>query len=93
MANARESRPTRLNIRISKHEKDVITRAAITLNTTVSSFVLEKAYVEAQAVLADHSQFRLNEIQWRKFWKAIDAPPGDVPALRKLLSERGVFDE
>lgn len=87
------SKPTRLNIRVSEHEKDVIARAAGALNTTVSNFVLQKAYAEAQAVLADQSQFRLPDKQWRKFCKALDAPPQDIPALRELLTEPGVFDE
>jgi uncharacterized protein (DUF1778 family) len=87
------NKPTRLNIRVSEHEKEVITRAAETLNTTVSSFVLQKAYAEAQAVLADQSQFRLSDKRWREFCKALDAPPKDLPALRKLLTEPGAFDE
>ena len=86
------NKPTRLNIRVSEHEKDVITRAAGTLNTTVSSFVLQKAYAEAQAVLADQSQFRLTDKKWREFYKALDAPAKDIPALRKLLTEPGAFD-
>lgn len=87
------NKPTRLNIRVSEHEKDVITKAAVRLNTTVSSFVLQRAYAEAQAVLADQSQFRLPEKQWREFCKALDAPPKDVPDLRELLTHPGIFDE
>ncbi len=88
-----ENKPTRLNIRVSEHEKDIITRAAGILNITVSSFVLQKAYIEARAVLADQSQFQLSDKKWRTFRKALDAPPKDIPALRKLLTEPGVFDE
>ena len=87
------NKPTRLNIRVSEHEKDVITKAAVRLNTTVSNFVLQRAYAEAQAVLADQSQFRLPDKQWREFCKALDAPPKDIPALRNLLTKPGVFDE
>ena len=93
MSTISESKPNRLNIRVSDHEKDVITRAANALNTTVSSFVLQRAYSEAQAVLAEQSQFRLPEKKWREFCKALDAPPKDIPALRRLLTERGVFDD
>jgi uncharacterized protein (DUF1778 family) len=87
------NKPTRLNIRVSEHEKDVITKAAARLNTTVSSFVLERAYAEAQAILADQNQFRLPDKKWREFCKALDAPPKDVPTLRTLLTQPGVFDE
>jgi uncharacterized protein (DUF1778 family) len=93
MPVASGSKPTRLNIRVSEHEKDVITRAAVTLNTTVSRFVLQKVYAEAQAVLADQSQFRVPDQKWRALCEALDAPPKDIPALRRLLAERGVFDE
>ena len=92
MSTTSGNKPTRLNIRVSEHEKDVLTRAAVALNTTVSSFVLQKAYAEAQAVLADQSHFRLPEKKWRELCKALDAPTKDLPALRKLLTEPGVFD-
>jgi uncharacterized protein (DUF1778 family) len=87
------SKPSRLNIRVSQQEKDVLTRAARVVNTSVSSFVVQRAYAEAQAVLAEQSEFRLSDKQWREFSKALDAPPRDIPALRRLLSGRGVFDE
>lgn len=93
MATVSGSKPTRLNIRVSEHEKDVITRAAMALNTTVSSFVLQKAYTEAQVVLAEQSRYLLPEKRWREFHKALDAPPKDISALRELLTERGVFDD
>ncbi|QDV13817.1 hypothetical protein CA51_37080 [Rosistilla oblonga] len=92
MTDVSNNKPTRLNIRVSEHEKDVITRAAQSVNATVSRFVLEKAYAEAEAILADQSQFRLDERQWKRFCQALDAPPKTIPALNKLLSEPGVFD-
>ncbi len=51
-----------------------------------------RAYAEAQLILAEQRQFRLPDKKWREFCEALDAPPKDVPALRKLLTERGVFD-
>ena len=93
MPRTSTSKPSRLNIRVSEHEKDVLMRAASVLNTSVSSFVVQRAYAEAQVILAEQSQFRLPDKKWREFCMALDAPPKDVPALRKLLTERGVFDE
>lgn len=92
MARASAGKPSRLNIRVSEQEKDVLTRAAGVLNTSVSSFVVQRAYAEAQAVLAEQSQFRLSDKKWQDFCKALDAPPRGIPALRRLLTERGVFD-
>jgi len=93
MPRTSASKPGRLNIRVSEHEKDVLMRAASALNTSVSSFVVQRAYAEAQAILAEQSQFRLPDKKWREFTRALDAPPKDIPALRKLLTQRGVFDE
>lgn len=93
MPSISDNKPLRLNIRISEHEKDVITRAASAVNATVSGFVVEKAYSEAQAILSDQSRFHLDEKQWKKFCKALDAPPKKIPALQKLLLESGLFDE
>jgi len=93
MSHASESKAMRLNIRVSEHQKDVLVRAASYRNTTVSSFVLEQAYEEAQAILADQSQFVVDERRWKKICKALDAPPKDVPALRELLTRPGVFDD
>ena len=82
----------RLNIRVSEHEKEVLARAAEATSTTLSQFVLQKAYAEAQSLLADQTQFRLPEKQWRKFCAALDAPPKNLARVRKLLTEPGVFD-
>ncbi len=93
MSTVSENRPVRLNIRVSQHQKDVIARAADVLNTTVSNFVLQRAYSEAQSVLAEQSYFRLPDKKWREFCRALDAPPKDISELRKLLTEPGVFDD
>ena len=86
------TKQTRLNVRASAQQKKVIEKAARLLNTTVSSFVLQRAVEDAQAILAEQHQFRLPKEQWQAFCKALDAPPRDLPALRKLLKSKGVFD-
>ncbi len=93
MKQTHEGKLSRLNIRISEHQKDIIARAASTRNTTVSDFVLEQAYAEALSIVADQSQFSLDERRWKKFCKALDAPPKGIPALKELLSKPSVFDE
>ena len=92
MATATQNRPARLNIRATRHQKDIVTRAASLTHTTISEFVLGRACKEAREVLAEQSEFKLPAAQWRAFCRALDAPPRDIPALRDLLSERGVFD-
>ena len=90
--NDSQGKESRLNIRASRHQKKVIAQAARLVNTTVSSFVLQHAYEGARTILAEQSRFRLPASQWKAFCQALDAPPRDLPALRKLLKSRGVFD-
>jgi uncharacterized protein (DUF1778 family) len=90
--NTSQSKDTRLNIRASRHQKAVIAKAAKLSNTTVSTFVLRHAYEDAQSILADRARFRLAPRRWKAFCEALDAPPKDLPALRKLLKSKGVFD-
>ncbi len=84
---------TRVNIRISEQEKEIIAQAASALNMTLSRFVVERAYLGAQAVLADEVHFRLSRDQWEAFCAALDRPVRDLPSMRKLLTESGVFDD
>lgn len=92
MSSSPETKPARLNIRVSRHEKEVLTKAAKLSNTTVSNFVLQKAYAEAQAVLAEQNRFHLPESKWQAFCDALDAPPKNIAELQALLTEPGVFD-
>ena len=90
------SRPTpkqtKLQLRLRKEQKEVIVEAARLRQTTVSNFMLENAYAAAQQVLADQVHFALSPERWRAFCKALDSPPRKIPALKKLLTEPGVFD-
>jgi len=92
MATVADTRPARINIRATQHQKDVVARAARLTHTTISEFVLGRAYKDAREVLAEQNEFRLPTKQWRAFCRALDAPPKDITSLRTLLSERGVFD-
>ena len=81
-----------LSIRPNSQQKRVIAQAAKLLNVSVSQFVLQRAYLDAQAVIAEQTRFGLNDDQWAKFIAALDAPPKELPRLKKLLQEPGVFD-
>jgi predicted DNA-binding antitoxin AbrB/MazE fold protein len=41
---------------------------------------------------ADELHFALPPDRWQAFCEALDAPPKDIPALRKLLTEASLFD-
>jgi uncharacterized protein (DUF1778 family) len=83
---------TRLSIRATLESKELIEKAAKKRNKNVSDFVLENALSAAEAIVADDSHFSLNGERWKNFLAALDAPPRDIRALRRLLTEPGVFD-
>jgi uncharacterized protein (DUF1778 family) len=81
---------SRLNIRISPHQKDIITRAAALTNTTVSDFVLSHAYKAADRVVTDNARFRLSPEKWEAFCEALDKPSRSIPELVELVREPSV---
>jgi uncharacterized protein (DUF1778 family) len=83
---------TRLNIRISPHQKEVIARAAQLQGVTISDFVLEQAVDAASNLIADNANFVLSKPDFDVFYEALEKPLRDIPALRKLLNTPGVFE-
>lgn len=73
-------------------QKDVIARAAELKQTTMTNFMVEQAFHAAQQILADQTHFYLSTKKWNEFCAALDTPPRELPELRKLLTEPGVFD-
>ncbi len=83
---------TRLNIRATQQNKELIAKAAEKENKNISDFVLENALSAAEAIVVDDANFTVDNRQWEEFLAKLDAPPRDIPSLRKLLTEPGVFD-
>src|ERR1700681_1337031 len=90
MRNQSTLRDTKVQLRIRPLQKDVIARAAELKQTTMTNFMVEQAFNAAQQILADQAHFYLSPEKWDEFCAALDAPPRDVPELRKLLTEPGV---
>jgi uncharacterized protein (DUF1778 family) len=83
---------TRVQLRLRPDQKAVLARAAELRQTSLSSFLLEHAYEAAQQVLAEQVDIVMAPAEWEAFCKALDAPPREIPALQKLLTEVSVFD-
>jgi uncharacterized protein (DUF1778 family) len=83
---------TKVQLRLRPDQKTVLARAAELRRTSLSNFMLEHAYEAAQQVLAEQTDVVLSPVEWETFCKALDAPPRKIPALRKLLTESGIFD-
>lgn len=86
-------RDVMINIRARQRQRDLIDEAAAALGKNRSDFMLEIACREAEAVLLDRRVFALNEADWERFTALLDAPPRELPQLRKLLSTPAPWDK
>lgn len=89
----RATRSEKLDIRLSAEAKRILASAAAAQRRSISDFVLESALNRAEDALADRRRFGLDAERWDAFMAALDAPPRDLPRLKRLLTERGVFAE
>ena len=87
----RSNRTQKLDLRISPEAKDTLARAAALSRRSLSDFVLESALARADEALADRRTFVLSGEKWDAFVAALDAPPADNPALKKLLARPDIF--
>ena len=78
---------TRLSIRASEQDKQVLVQAAQVRHTNISQFVLQASLDAAHTVLADQTEFRLPPEQWQAFCERLDEPAKVIPALRNLFGE------
>lgn len=85
-------RSAKLDLRLSPEAKVRLQAAAQAANRSVSEFVLESALQCASETLASRTRFGLDAKQWQEFLDALDAPPRELPRLRKLLQESGPFE-
>jgi uncharacterized protein (DUF1778 family) len=88
-----ETQKERLQLHLTTQQKEIINRACQIKQTTMNNFILEQSYQVALTVLAEQTLFSLSDQAWIEFCEALEAPPKDIPSLRKLLSEPGIFDE
>jgi len=60
MANKSALKETKVQLRMRRMQKDVISRAAELRQTTLTSFMVDQAFNAAQQILADQAHFYLS---------------------------------
>ena len=81
------TKENRFSIRATEKQKDLIARAALRSNKTISEFVLENAIEAAEALEMDNANFVVSRKKYERFLAALDEKPKSIPALRKLFAE------
>lgn len=88
-----ETRDRRWDLRVADSE-DALVRAASDLSeTSFTSFVRFAAVSEARRILADRTQFEIDDERWKEFMEVLDRPAQSPDGLRKLFAKRSVFAE
>lgn len=90
----RETKETRISMRVDPQRKAVIARAARISHTTISDFVLENAYLTASRIVADEAGIVMTDEQFEHFARLLDNPPPEnLAKMKKLLNKKTVLDE
>lgn len=87
-----ETRDLRWNVRVEDSEDALVRAASDVAETKVSSFVRGAAVSEARRILADRSQFPLDDAEWEQFADLLERPPRVPAGLRSLFSKPSVFE-
>ncbi len=86
-------RSERLEVRTTENERSLIDRAVAEQGTDLTEFVISNLTVAARRVLADRTEFRLDE-EAAEAWDAVNRRRGrDLPGLRRLMERPSPFTE
>ncbi len=82
---------SRLNIRTSPEQKELLARAARAAHMNVSQFVLSVAMAAAARTLDEQSRLSISLDEFEELWKAMDdATP--APRLKEALGQPPAWD-
>ena len=87
-----ETKAERIPLRATSSEKALLARAARLAHQSLSEFVVSRACAAAEATLAKQTRFALSPERWAAFQEALDAPPREIPELRRLMGGPSVFE-
>lgn len=93
MIATKENRATRFSIRATAKQKELIARAALRSNKTISEFVLENIIEAAEALELDNANFVVSRKKYKLFLAALDESPKSIPALRELFCNPSALDD
>jgi len=96
MSTPQTSAPTAnkslINLRVTRHDRDLIDRAADALGKNRTEFMLEATRRAAEDALLDRTLFRLDSERFEAFQAALDAPANPPKALRELMTKKAPWE-
>lgn len=90
--HAREMKIEKINLRAPSIKKELIDHAADVAGKSRTDFMLDASCEKAQELLADQTNFRLNEDQLIAFNRLLEAPLANPDAIARLLAKRSPWE-
>ena len=87
-----ESPRSKIEIRATKAQKQIIEQAAEAEGLNVTSFIFSRVIPEAERVLGDRSLFVLDQAAWKSLAQILDRPAKPNAQLRKLAQTPSVLE-
>ena len=87
----RPAKTSRIELRASEDDRNLLDRAAAALGTDRSSFLLAQGRLAAQRVLADREQFVLDPDAQQEWERINSRPARNLPGLARLLERTSPF--
>jgi uncharacterized protein (DUF1778 family) len=87
----RPAKTSRIELRATEDDRDLLDRAAAALGTDRSSFLLAQGRLAAQRVLADRQHFLLDEGAQQEWERINSRPARSLPGLTRLLERPSPF--
>ena len=85
------AKTSRIELRASEDDRDLLDRAAAALGVDRSSFLLSQARLAAQRVLADREQFLLDDAGQQEWERINSRPARSLQGLVRLLERPSPF--
>ncbi len=90
-ATKRPVKTSRIELRASEGDRELLDRAAVVIGTDRSSFLLNQGRLAAQRVLANREQFVLDQRGLEEWEHINNRPAGELPGLIRLLQRPSPF--
>ena len=87
----RPAKTSRIELRATEDDRDLLDRAAAALGTDRSSFLLAQGRLAAQRVLADRHYFLLDADAQQEWERINSLPARNLPGLARLLERPSPF--
>jgi uncharacterized protein (DUF1778 family) len=87
----RPAKTSRIELRASEDDRNLLDRAAAALGTDRSSFLLAQGRLAAQRVLADREQFVLDTAALQEWERINNRQARSLPGLTRLLERPSPF--